>query len=63
MSPKCFTCGGRGTKTCNYCKGTGTLVKKGTGGNGKKEEEKNPCPHCGASGDIRCHVCGGSGRT
>jgi len=61
MSPKCYACGGTGKKMCQICKGSGKIVRGGTGET-KKSKKTMPCSSCGGAGEISCSVCGGVGR-
>lgn len=55
----CPTCAGKGSQTCSFCGGTGSIFKPGS----------PPCTSCGGSGNlvqdrrvVACASCGGSGK-
>jgi len=51
---KCPRCYGKGTITCNNCRG------KGRRGGGILSSDYK-CPTCNGSGEVRCPNCNGKG--
>lgn len=72
----CFSCGGRGRDSCNFCAGLGNISKtreaRGFDGSSYMESYMERCVHChgrgynecsrcGGRGEVTCDICGGSG--